>query len=160
LTHYSKREKETAQTLLDLRGQIGSGKTQYRGRKSALMVKVPVNVKKWATYAFKLKKLGFSGAKETGWKRAKQLATKSYIPIEDLRYMRNWYARHVITSYPGFKKWEKAGRPKDKSWHNKHAVLSWITWGGNAGFRWVNSKGSLKMLNRYFDKEYAEIKRT
>lgn len=86
-------------------------------------------------YAFKLKKLGFVGAKETGWKRAKQLATKESIPIEDLRYMRNWFARHIITSYPGFKKWKEAGRPKDSKWHNKRAIISW----GYVGIgRWIS----------------------
>ena len=48
--------------------------------------------------AFEIKKAGFKGATDTGWKRAKQLSTKSEISIEDLRYMRNWYARHVVTS--------------------------------------------------------------
>jgi hypothetical protein len=139
--------------------QNGAGKPQFRGRKSDVMVKIPVNVKKWAQYAFKLKDLGFEGARETGWKRAKQLATKDTIPIEDLRYMRNWYARHIITSYPGFKKWIDAGRPKDKSWHKKHAIISWVTWGGDAGFKWVNSDYTLNMLNRHFNKDYTKIKK-
>lgn len=134
------------------------GKAQYYGKRSKIMVKVPENVKKWALYAFKLKKLGFKGAKETGWKRAKQLSTKSQIPIQDLRYMRNWYARHIITSYPGFKKWVKEGRSKDKKWHNKHAIIAWITWGGDAGFRWVNSQKVINMLNKHFNKNYKTIK--
>jgi hypothetical protein len=141
--------------------QYGSGKkrSQFYGKKSDVMVKVPENVKKWALYAFKLKKLGFEGALETGWKRAKQLATKDSIPIQDLRYMRNWYARHVYTSYPGFKKWIEAGRPKDKSWHKKHAIQSWVTWGANSGYKWVNSKQTINLLNKYFDKDYKPMTR-
>lgn len=156
INHQDQIEKDAIESLLNL--QYGSGKTQYRGRRSSVMVKVPVNVKKWAVYAFKLKKLNFQGAKETGWRRAKQLATKDYIPIEDLRYMRNWFARHIFTSYPGFKKWKELGRPKDKSWHNKRAIISWVSWSGDAGFRWVNSQKTINLLNKHFNKNYKVIK--
>ena len=135
-----------------------NGGAQFYGKKSDVMIKVPKDVKKWALYAFKLKKLGFEGALETGWKRAKQLATQDSISIEDFRYMRNWYARHIYTSYPGFKKWIDAGKPKDKSWHDNHAILSWITWGANAGYKWVNSSKNIKLLNEYFNKDYKKIK--
>ncbi len=133
------------------------GNPQYYGKNSSIMIKVPENVKKWAIYAFKLRKQGFQGATRTGWLRAKQLATKKEIPIEDLRYMRNWYARHIYTSYPGFKKWIMAGKPKDVSWQNKHAILSWITWSGNAGLKWVNSSKNINLLNKYFNKKYDKI---
>jgi hypothetical protein len=101
--------------------------------------------------------MGFEGATETGWKRAKQLATKEYIPIQDLRYMRNWFARHIITSYPGFKQWLDAGRPKDKKWQKRHAILSWITWGGDPALKWVNSKSVRTLLNKHFSKHYHPI---
>jgi hypothetical protein len=122
------------------------------------MVDVPKNVKKWAQYAFKLKKIGFKGAIETGWKRAHQLSTKDKIPIEDLRYMRNWYARHIFTSYPTFKQWIKAGKPKTSDWYNKRGIQAWITWGANAGFKWVNSDKVINMLNKHFNKNYKKIK--
>lgn len=140
--------------------QFGKGRPQYFGKnsKSKKLVQVPQNVKKWALYAFKLKKLGFEGARETGWKRAKQLATQTHIPIEDLRYMRNWYARHIITSYPGFKQWLKQGRPKDRKWQRKRSIISWISWSGDAGFRWVNSQKVIKMLNSHFGTNYKQIK--
>jgi hypothetical protein len=137
---------------------VGAG-AQFYGKASDKMVKVPMNVKKWALYALKLKKMGFEGATETGWKRAKQLATKEYIPIEDLRYMRNWYARHIYTSYPGYKHWEDLGRPKDAIYHKQHAIQSWLTWGGNAGFRWVNSQKTIDALNSYFNKNYQIMKK-
>uniref|UniRef100_A0A6C0E4H3 DUF5872 domain-containing protein n=1 Tax=viral metagenome TaxID=1070528 RepID=A0A6C0E4H3_9ZZZZ len=140
------------------RSQFG-GKPQFYGRKSSMMVPVPKSVARWAEYAFKLKELGFKGARETGWKRAKQLSTKDTIPIEDLRYMRNWYARHRYTSYPGFKEWIDAGRPKDKKWHNVNSIISWVTWGGDAGFRWVNSTKTINLLNKHFSKSYEKIKR-
>ena len=131
---------------------------QYRGKKSEIMIKVPQAVKNAAKNAFVLKKLGFHGATSTGWKRAKQLSTKDSIPIEDLRYMRNWYARHIYTSYPGYSKWVKVHRPKDSSWFNKHAILSWLTWGGNAGFRWINSSRVINLLNKHYNKDYTKIK--
>ena len=140
--------------------QLGSGKirNQYYGRKSKVMVKVPVNVKNVALYSFKLKKLGFGGGIETGWKRAKQLATKDSIPIEDLKYMRAWFARHLYASYPSYKMWKKAGRPKDKLWHKKHGIISWLIWSGDAGFKWVNSQKNINLLNKHFNKNYKAIK--
>lgn len=134
------------------------GSPQYHGKKSKIMLRVPENVKKWADYAFKLRKLGFKGALETGIKRGKQLSTRSSISIEDIRYMRNWFARHRFTSYPGFKKWKNAGRPKDKTWHNKHAIIAWVTWGGDAAFKWVNSSKIINLLNKQFNKNYKKIK--
>ena len=155
-----RKKKIAVESLLNLKTQnfqSGSGKPQFKGSKSKIMVQVPKNVKKWAEYAFKLKKIGFKGAKETGWKRAKQLASKTEIPIEDLRYMRNWFARHIITSYPTFKKWQKAGRPKDSSWFNKRGIISWITWAGDAGFKWVNSQKNINLLNKHFNKSYKAL---
>ena len=131
---------------------------QYYGKRSDIMVPVPDAVKKWAKKAFEMKKAGFKGATETGWKRAKQLATKDKIPIEDLRYMRNWYARHIVTSYPGFKEWTDARRPMNESkWHNKRSIVAWVTWGADPGLTWVNSKTPL--LNKVFNKNYEKIKR-
>lgn len=141
--------------------QSGSGThfSQYRGRKSKVMVKVPENVKKVAEYSFKLRKLGFKGGLETGWKRAKQLATKNEIPIQDLRFMRAWFARHIYTSYPSYKQWKKAGRPKnDTYWHNKRGIISWLIWGGTPALKWVNSQKNINLLNNYYpNKNYKKL---
>jgi hypothetical protein len=72
--------------------------------------------------------------------------------------MRNWYARHIYTSYPTFREWIDAGRPKTKEWHNKRGILAWITWGADAGLKWVNSEKTLKLLNKHFNKNYKLIK--
>lgn len=138
--------------------KTGGGKAQFYGKKSDIMVDVPKNVKRWAKYAFKLKELGFGGALKTGWKRAEQLSTKKSIPIEDLRYMRNWYARHIYASYPTFKQWIEAGKPNTNEWHRKHGIVSWVTWGANAGFNWVNSDKVINLLNKHFEKNYKKIK--
>jgi hypothetical protein len=101
--------------------------------------------------------LGFGGGVETGWKRAKQLSTQEEIPIEDLRYMRSWFARHVYTSYPSYKKWIDADKPIDSSWYSKHGIIAWLIWSGDAGFKWVNSKKNINLLNKYFNKNYKPI---
>ena len=139
--------------------QVGGGTKQFYGKKSSTMVKVPTNVKKTAEYSFKLRKYGFKGGRDTGIKRAKQLATKEYIPIEDLKYMRAWFARHIYASYPSYRLWQKAGRPKnDPKWHNKHGIYSWVIWSGDSGFKWVNSSKSIKLLNKHYPgKNYKKI---
>jgi hypothetical protein len=137
--------------------RIQFGGAQYYGKKSKVMIKVPENAKKTALYAFKLRDLGFKGGIETGWKRAKQLATKDTIPIEDVRYMHAWFSRHLYASYPSYKKWKSNGRPKDSTWHNKRGIVSWLIWGGDAAFRWVNSNGVLSKMEAYFGKEFKKL---
>lgn len=153
-----KRAKKSKSRLRES-GRIKFGGTgaQYYGKRSSIMVPIPKGVKQWAKYAFKLHDLGFLGAIETGWKRAKQLSTKDNIPIEDLRYMRNWFARHRYTSYPTFKKWNDLGRPKTKEWHNRRGIIAWITWGGDPAFKWINSQKTLNLLNKHFNKTYKQI---
>lgn len=137
---------------------FSGGGAQYYGKRSSKMIKIPENVKKTARYAFKLKKLGFKGGIETGWKRAKQLANRDSIPIQDLKYMRAWFARHLYTSYPTYRKWKKAGRPKGKEWHNKRGIQAWLIWSGDAGFKWVNSTKNINALNKHYNKTYKKLK--
>jgi len=136
---------------------LGGG-PQYYGKRSSVMIKVPENVKRTVLYSFKLKRLEFKGGVETGWKRAKQLATRDSISIQDLKYMRAWFARHIITSYPTYKKWRLAGRPKDSSWHNKRGIIAWLIWGGDAAFRWVNSSKNINLLNKHYNKSYKPMR--
>jgi hypothetical protein len=152
------KNKRNKRSPLKYEIKVGGGekRSQYYGKRSKVMVKVPENVKNTALYAFKLKKLGFRGGLETGWKRAKQLATKESIPIQDLKYMRAWFARHLYTSYPTYKKWKAAGRPKTKEWHKKNGIISWLIWSGSPALNWVNSKVGL--LNKHYpNKNYKKI---
>jgi hypothetical protein len=55
---------------------------QFYGKKSDIMIKIPLSVKKVATFSFELRDKGFKGGIETGWKRAKQLSTQNEIPVE------------------------------------------------------------------------------
>lgn len=156
----AKRKKETAKNKRNVRfksPQAGGSATQFYGKKSKLMIPIPDSVKRAARKAFELRTLGFGGATKTGWNRASQLVRQQSIPIEDLRYMRNWYVRHVFASYPSYKKWIDAGKPTDKQWFKLHGIVSWLTWGGNAGFRWVNSQKVIDILNRHFNKTYQKV---
>jgi hypothetical protein len=136
--------------------QKGGG-VQYHGRKSDVMFDIPKGVKVAADRAFKMMEKGFKGGHETGWKRAQQLTLKNEISIQDLRYIRNWFARHFYTSYPAYKEWKKAGKPmEDPKFHRKRGIIAWELWGGDAALRWVNRYTS--KLNDYFKKEYTEIK--
>ena len=145
-------------TFCNTRNKQGGGKVQYYGKQSAVMVPVPKNVKKVAEYAFKLKDLGFKGGRETGWKRARQLATKDSIPLQDIKYMRAWFARHVYTSYPTYREWKHSGRPKGTEWHNKHGIIAWIIWGGDPAFNWINSNHVINLLNKHYNKDYTKIR--
>jgi hypothetical protein len=144
----------------DKPNMVGSG-SQFYGKKSSVkMVKVPLTVKNTALKTFSLYKIGFKGMIETGWKRARQLTKKNEIPIEDVRYIRNWYARHYYTSRPSYIKWVKAGKPKTKEWFNKRGILAYIGWGGDAGLKWVNSSKIINLLNKTYNKKYKKIGRS
>ena len=140
--------------------QFGEGKPQFHGKRSKVMVKVPVSVKNYMNgEAKKLKNSKFKGGLSTGHLRAKQLATKFEISIEDVRYIRNWYARHIYTSYPSYLAWKKAGKPyNDNYWKNKRGVYSWAIWSANAGLNWINSSKIINLLNKHFNKNYKKIK--
>jgi hypothetical protein len=131
--------------------------SQFYGKRDRIMINVPADVRTEAGKSFGLQKIGFRGGTVTGWKRAKQLTTQSQIPIQDLRFMRNWYARHVYTSYPGFLSWKKRGSPKTKEWYNKRSIISWLIWGGDSGLKFVNKYTQL--LNKHYNKNYKPISR-
>lgn len=118
---------------------------------------MPQSVRREALRALELRKIGFVGATDTGWRRAHQLATRGLISVRDLRYVRNWFARHVHVSYPGFRQWQLAGSRRDGFWRRSRAVASWLAWGGTPGFRWVNSKPVADLLGAYFGTEYRRL---
>ena len=136
--------------------QKGGG-VQFHGRKSDKMFRVPKDVKAAAEKAFKMMERGFKGGHDTGWRRAQQLALQKSISIQDLRYMRNWYARHIHTSYPAYKEWTAAGKPmNDPVFHKKRGIIAWQIWGGDPALEWVNRHTD--KLNEYFGKNYTQVK--
>jgi hypothetical protein len=140
--------------------QHGSGKPQYYGKKSSIMVKVPISVKNYINKETKiLKENKFKGGRKTGEKRAKQLRSQSYISIEDVRYIRNWYARHIFTSFPSYLAWKKEGKPiNDNYWKNKHGIYAISIWGGIPALKWINSEKIINLLNKHYNKNYKKIK--
>jgi hypothetical protein len=129
---------------------------QFHGKKSNVMIPVPDSVRKAALKSYKMKDAGFKGGQATGWKRAKQLSTKDSVSIQDLRYIRNWFARHVYTSYPAYQDWKKNGRPMDDPYyHRKHGIIAWQIWGGDPALKWVNRH--TKKLNTHFSTDYTTI---
>jgi len=87
---------------------------------------------------------------ETGIDRAKQLAYDDTIPIEDVVVMNAWFARHQYTSKPGYDKWKADGKPMDQSQKNKRkSTISWLGWGSDAGYEWINSKRVQDAIKKY-----------
>lgn len=131
-------------------------------------LKVPKPVKLTARLAIALADVGFKGGIETGHRRARQLARCTYIPEEDARTMRAWFARHKHASYPKYKMAEDTwlgpllrsvlrGRRTPRQAAKKASDLSlamsqwrgaiaWLLWGGDAALRWltVSSGGQLR----------------
>lgn len=129
---------------------------QFHGKKSDKMISVPASVRNAAAKSYSMRDSGFKGGHSTGWKRAKQLSTKDSISIQDLRYMRNWYARHIYTSYPAYHEWKKEGRPMDDPYfHQKRGILAWQIWGGDPALTWINKH--TRTLNKYFGTDYSKI---
>ncbi len=129
---------------------------QFFGKKSDVMVKVPVALKKEAKMGIDLSKKGFEGGVETGFKRARQLINNEYIPIEDLFFMRNWYARHYYTSGPGFKKWiDKNKNDKLFKKDQLRGAVAILIWGGKSGFDWVFNKKNTSLLENHFNKKFS-----
>lgn len=110
-------------------------------------MEVPPAVQTAARLAFQLKKLGFQGATETGWKRARKLANGTAASLTDLRVMRAWFARHRFSSLPTYDSWVKAGKPRTNEWKGRRGVIAILCWGGTAAMRWVESGKVSRLLD-------------
>lgn len=96
-----------------------------------------------ASVALKMKKNGYAGGTETGWARGRQLSAGRKLSEHDLMVMRAWFARHRHTSYPGYEKWVRAGRPtgvqKEAKERNAYrGAVAWLLWGGDAAYSTLN----------------------
>jgi hypothetical protein len=99
---------------------------------------IPPRVRERAEQALHLRSCFFQGGTETGWARAHQLAHDKAIPLSDVRAMRAWFARHVKTSYPGYKQWVEQGSPTDRPARTKHrGAVAWLLWGGTPAYHWI-----------------------
>lgn len=119
-------------------------------------VKILKGVKARAQQGKTLVGMGFKGGEALGIARATQLLAEDTIGLDDLRVIRNWYARHVITSRPSYIEWVNAGRPVSKEYKNKiRGAVAWLLWGGDEGLGWVNKHTDL--LNRVYETDYKKI---
>lgn len=121
------------------------------------MSKVPAGVAKDALKGLLMIKNGYEGGMDTGKKRAVQLSRSNSIDADTLRTMRNWFARHRITSYPGYLKWVDDGKPTEMISGKKakyRGAVAWLIWGGTPAYNWINSRSIQTLLRRNFpDKE-------
>lgn len=102
--------------------------------------KVPAKVAQEAKKGLEMHKRGFMGGTTTGWARARQLATCGYVSAKTIKTMKAWFARHTYTSYPGYTRWVRAGKPMTLTSSNKRiyrGAVAWLIWGGDAGKKWV-----------------------
>lgn len=117
------------------------------------MYNPPPAVKKEASLSLELKKLGFEGGTATGFARARSLVRGS-IDLENLLIMRNWFARHLHTSRPGYVKWHSLRRPKGDQYKKKsRGAVAWLLWGGDPAYLWVSSLTPI--LTKKFGKDYS-----
>ena len=71
--------------------------------------------------------------------------------------MRAWFARHIKTSYPTYKKWKQAGSPKDNYWKRKNGIIAWLIWGGTSAYNWINSSSVRNKLKNYYGKDFQRV---
>lgn len=113
--------------------------------------KIPSDVKREAELGLLLKKNGFAGGTNTGWSRARQLKNCDAVGVATIITMRAWFARHGPraknggTSYPGYLKWVKDGKPTLATQKNKNkyrGAVAWLIWGGDPALKWIESISS------------------
>lgn len=126
-------------------------------QQSNSMIRIPSNVKHEAKIGLTLLQNGFKGGTTTGWNRATQLATQKYIDLESLMIMRAWFARHGPdarnggTSFPGYCRWVKNGKPMHKKYRNEYrGAVSWLIWGGNSAYKWLKTKKVRDALKKMY----------
>lgn len=128
-----------------------------------MSIPIPPAVKIQAQLGLNLLKKGFLGGTPTGWNRAKQL-TGQTIDIQSLADMRTWFARHGPdasnggTSYPGYLKWVRNGKPMSSIDHldQYRGAVAWLIWGGDPAYLWLKRPDIRKLLeNKFPDRKIA-----
>ena len=121
--------------------------------RNQLCLEIPTSVRREAKLSLRLRSLGFQGGTETGWNRAKQLAGAKCLPLKDAKVMSAWFARHGPTaknggtSYPGYKRWVKLGKPESADQRRHHrGAMAWLLWGGTPAMKWIQSRRVQSLL--------------
>lgn len=87
--------------------------------------KPPATVQKIAKNALERRKEHGRGGTEVGVARARDLAAGKGIPLETLKRMKSFFARHSVD-------------PKEDK--TSAASIAWGLWGGTAGQKWANGQ--------------------
>jgi len=125
-------------------------------------IEIPKSVKEEAILGLKLIKNGFSGGTQTGWDRGEQLSNNKNIDSKSLADMRTWFARHGPdainggTSYTGYCKWIKDGKPLNGNKKIYKGAVSWLIWGGSPAYEWLKSTE----IRNIIENEYPERKKS
>jgi len=98
--------------------------------------KPPTTVRQVAKNALERRKEHGRGGTEVGVARARDLAAGKGIPLETLKRMKSFFARHSVDP---------------KSDKTSAASIAWGLWGGTAGKRWA--EGQINKIERAKDKK-------
>lgn len=116
---------------------------------------IPFDARASAERALAWRQKGYKGGTSTGWKRARQLASKDTVSVQTLIQMRHWFARHGPdaknggTSYQGFVKFLKTGTVT-------RGAVAWELWGGDGAYTWLKNANVRKaMHNAYPSRKQA-----
>ena len=113
---------------------------------------VPQAVRDEAEISLLMHANGYNGGTDTGYSRAEQLKNGT-VDLDSLRTMRNWFARHIYVSYPGYQKWVTDGRPTEMISGMKNSyrgAVAWLLWGGDAAYNWIKSSEIQSLLNEHY----------
>jgi len=89
--------------------------------------KPPITVSKQAKKGLELRRKYNRGGTRVGLTRAHQLSKQENISLSTIKRMYSFFKRHSV-----FKKYHGKSPPSN-------AEISWLLWGGNAGFKWVKN---------------------
>lgn len=101
----------------------------------------PPAVRAEAKKGLVMRKNGYEGATSTGWARGAQLAAAGSVDESTIRTMKAWFARHNVTSKPGYDKWKKDGSPvalKKADRNKRRGAVAYLLWGGDSARKWVD----------------------
>lgn len=87
--------------------------------------KPPIAVAKEAKRGLELRKQYNRGGTRVGITRAYQLSKRENVSLTTIKRMYSFFKRHEV-----FKKYHDKVPPSN-------ALISWLIWGGDAGFEWV-----------------------
>lgn len=121
-----------------------------------MQIKLNKKIKDNALLARDLKLSQFRGGTMTGFMRMNQLINDTHINLNDLREIRNWFARHIYTSYPSYLRWQLNNNPMTDEYKNLGGIFSWLAWGGNDMIDLINR--NTELLNNTFETTYEKLR--